>query len=416
MGSISSRFARVEPRRRATALVLGLLSDLPRKNCWTLAEYAGDATPDGMQHLLHRAKWDADAVRDDIRAYVVEHLHDDEAVLVVDETGDLKKGTATVGVQRQYTGTAGRIENAQVAVYLVYSADRGHAAIDRALYVPRSWPDDADRCRAAGMPDGLSFATKPQLAARMIARALDAGTPARWVAGDEVYGDNPHLRVALENRRFGYVLAVSSTHPVTIPGGRLQAKALAARIPKRAWQRRSAGAGAKGERYYDWAQVDIQGSAGCPGHWRLLVRRNRRTGELAFYRCFSPRQVPLSDLVRVAGRRWTVEETFQASKGLAGLDEHQVRRWTSWHRWVTLAMLAHAFLAVTAAVECRENPPPDDLIPLTGNEIQHLFAALISPFHDLTHRLRWSQWRRRHQARARNSHYRRQVAVLGQRS
>ncbi|MFG2304523.1 IS701 family transposase [Actinacidiphila glaucinigra] len=411
MSRIAGRFARVEPRRRVRRLVSGLLSDLPRKNCWTLAEHAGDATPDGMQHLLHRAKWDADAIRDDIRAYVVEHLHDTEAVLVVDETGDLKKGTATVGVQRQYTGTAGRIENAQVAVYLVYSATRGHAAIDRALYMPRSWTEDPDRCRSAGIPEGLAFATKPQLAARMVERALDGGTPARWVAGDEVYGDNPHLRIALEDRRTGYVLAVSSTHPVTTQAGKFQAKTLAARIPKRAWQRLSAGSGAKGERYYDWAQVEVHGPAGRLGQWCLLVRRNRRTGELAFYRCFSPRPVPMSELVRVAGRRWTIEETFQASKGLTGLDEHQVRRWTSWHRWVTLAMLAHAFLAVTAATERRDRPTPDGLIPLTGNEIQHLFAALISPVHDLAHRLRWSHWRRQHQARARQCHYRRQAAA-----
>ncbi|MFF3257018.1 IS701 family transposase [Actinacidiphila glaucinigra] len=411
MGRVAGRFARVEPRRRAAALVLGLLSDLPRKNCWTLAEHAGAVTPDGMQHLLHRAKWEADAVRDDVRAYVVEHLADDDAVLVVDETGDLKKGTATVGVQRQYTGTAGRIENAQVAVYLVYSAARGHAAIDRALYVPRSWSDDPDRCRAAGIPDDLTFATKPQLAARMVARALDAGTPARWVAGDEVYGNNPHLRAALEARPIGYVLAISSTHQVLTRAGKLPAKALVARIPKRAWQRLSAGAGAKGERHYDWAHVDISGQAGRPGNWWLLVRRNRRTGELAFYRCFSPRPVSLSVLVRVAGQRWTVEETFQAGKGLAGLDEHQVRRWTSWHRWVTLAMLAHAFLAVTAAIERRDRPAPATLIPLTGNEIQHLFSALVSPVHSLAHRLHWSQWRRQHQARARTSHYRRQAAA-----
>ncbi|MFJ5074950.1 IS701 family transposase [Streptomyces sp. NPDC088553] len=410
-GRIAGRFARVEPRRHATALVLGLLADLPRKNCWTLAEHAGDSTPDGMQHLLHRAKWDADAVRDDVRAYVVEHLADDEAVLVVDETGDLKKGTATVGVQRQYTGTAGRIENSQVAVYLVYSAACGHAAIDRALYVPRSWTDDLDRCRTAGIPEDLTFTTKPVLAARMITRALDAGTPARWVAGDEVYGDNPHLRAALEDRRTGYVLAVSSTHQVTTVAGKFPAKAIVAKIPKRAWQRRSAGAGAKGERYYDWAQVDIHGPAYRPGHWWLLVRRNRRSGELAFYRCFSPHSVPLSDLVRVAGRRWTVEETFQAGKGLAGLDEHQVRRWTSWHRWVTLAMLAHAFLAVTAAAERRDHPAPDDLIPLTCNEIQRLFTTLTIRAHDLAHRLRWSHWRRRHQARARDCHYRRQAAA-----
>ncbi len=411
MSRIAGRFSRVEPRRRVRRLVSGLLSDLPRKNCWTLAEHAGDATPDGMQHLLHRAKWDADAIRDDIRAYVVEHLRDTEAVLVVDETGDLKKGTATVGVQRQYTGTAGRVENAQVAVYLVYSAARGHAAIDRALYVPRSWTEAPDRCRSAGIPDDLAFATKPQLAARMVERALDAGAPARWVAGDEVYGDNPHLRIALEHRRTGYVLAVSSTHSVITPAGKFQAKTLAARIPKRAWQRLSAGAGAKGERYYDWAQIDILDAAGWPGQWCLLVRRNRRTGELASYRCFSPRPVPMSELVRVAGRRWTIEETFQASKGLTGLDEHQVRRWASWHRWATLAMLAHAFLACTAATERRDRPAPDDLIPMTGNEIQHQFAALIRPAHDLAHRLRWSHWRRRHQARAHRCHYRHQAAV-----
>lgn len=177
MGRIAGRFARVEPRRRARAFVLGLLSELPRKNCWTLAEHAGDANPYGLQHLLSRAKWDADAVRDDIRGFVVEHLHDTAAVLVVDETGDLKKGTNTVGVQRQYTGTAGRIENSQVAVYLAYSTRRGHAAIDRELYVPRFWTEDTVRCRAAGIPDTVGFATKPALAARMIGRALDAACP-----------------------------------------------------------------------------------------------------------------------------------------------------------------------------------------------------------------------------------------------
>lgn len=411
MGRIAGRFVRVEPRRRATALVLGLLSDLPRKNCWTLAEHAGDATPDGMQHLLHRAKWNADSVRDDVRAYVVEHLADDQAVLVVDETGDLKKGTATVGVQRQYTGTAGRIENAQVAVYLAYSAARGHAAIDRALYVPRSWTDNPERCRTAGIPGDLAFATKPQLAAKMIDRALKAGTPARWVAGDEVYGDNPHLQAALEARPIGYVLAVSSTHRVTTRAGRFPVKDLVTRIPKRAWQRLSAGAGAKGVRFYDWAVFDTEGPAGRPGHWWMLVRRNQRSGELAFYRCFSPHPVSLFELVRVAGRRWTIEETFQAGKGLAGLDEHQVRRWNSWHRWVTLAMLAHAFLAVVRADEHGKHPGPTTLIPLTCNEIQRLFTTLVArTVHDVTHRLSWSHWRRRHQARAHASHYRRQAA------
>lgn len=409
MGRIAGRFVRVEPRCRARAFVLGLLSDLPRKNCWTLAEHAGDAAPYGLHHLLSRARWNADAVRDDIRAFVVEHLHHEDAVLVVDETGDLKKGTGTVGVQRQYTGTAGRIENSQVAVYLAYSTPLGHAAIDRELYVPRSWTEDPARCRAAGIPDAVGFTTKPALAARMIGRALDAGVAASWVAGDEVYGGNPHLRTELEKRQIGYVLAVACDHQITTRAGKFRADALVKKLPKRAWQKLSAGDGAKGHRFYDWALTDIADDR--PGHHQLLIRRNRRTRERAFYRCYSAIRVPLSTLVRVAGRRWTVEETFQSGKGLAGLDEHQVRRWTSWHRWVTLAMLAHAFLAVVRADEHARHPKPDGLIPLTCNEIQHLFTALVvRPVHDATHRLDWSHWRRRHQARSKASHYQRQAA------
>lgn len=222
MSRIAGRFTRVESRRRARKSVLGLLSDLPRKNYRTIAEWAGDRTPDGMQHLLGRAKWDADQVRDDVRAYVVEHLHDDEAVLVVDETGDVKKGTDTVGAQRQYTGTAGGIENAQVAVHLVYAGRRGHAAVDRELYVARSWTSDPDRCRAAGLGDKTEFATKPELAARMVTRFLDAGHRPAWVAGDEVYDGNPRLRAALEERGTGYVLAVACSHEVTTGAGKLR--------------------------------------------------------------------------------------------------------------------------------------------------------------------------------------------------
>ncbi|MCG5446144.1 IS701 family transposase [Micromonospora sp. NIE79] len=409
MSRVAGRFRRVEPRRTARSLVLGLLSDLPRKNCWTIAEHAGDATPHGMQHLLGRAKWDADAVRDDIRTYVVDHLGDEEAVLVVNETGDLKKGTATVGVQRQYTGTAGRIENAQVAVYLVYSAKAGHAAIDRELYVPRSWAEDRQRCASAGIPEQIGFATKPALAARMITRALDSGVLARWAAGDEVYGGNPALRTVLEQRNVGYVLAVACDHQIATKAGKLRADALARKAPKRAWQMLPAGTAAKSHRFYDWAIAHIADDR--PGHHQLLVRRNRRTGELASYRCYSPTAVPLSTHVRVAGRRWTVEETFQSGKGLAGLDEHQVRRWTSWYRSVTLAMLAHAFLAVATADERTHRPAPDGLIPLTCNEVAHLFISLIvRPAHATAHRLGWSDWRRRHQARSQASHYQRQAA------
>jgi SRSO17 transposase len=412
LGRVAGRFGRVEPRRRVRAFVLGLLSDLPRKNCWTLAEHAGDATPDGMQHLLARAVWDEDAVRDDIRDYLVEHLGDPGAVLVVDETGDLKKGTATVGVQRQYTGTAGRIENAQVAVYLVYASPAGHGLIDRELYVPKSWTTDRDRLRAAGVPDQVQFATKPALARRMLVRALDAGVPARWVTGDEVYGADPGLRACLEARGLGYVLAVACDHRVQAGGDTWRADALARRVPARAWQCISAGRGVKGHRYYDWAFVQLDpGDRGphAAERW-LLLRRNRTTGELAFYHCWTPRPVPLATLVTVAGRRWSIEERIKTSKSLCGLDQHQVRRWRSWYRWATLAMVAHAFLVVAALTSNTRYPPPSGLIGLTCNELQHLFAALGAlPIGDPTHRLGWSLWRRRHQARARTSHYRRQA-------
>ena len=408
---VGSRFGRVEPRRRARAFVLGLLAELPRKNCWTIAEQAGDATPDGMQHLLARARWDADGVRDDLRGYVTEYLGDPDAVLVVDETGDLKKGNATAGVQRQYTGTAGRIENAQVAVYLGYAARAGHALIDRELYLPRSWTGDPARCRAAGIPDGTAFATKPQLARRMIERAAAAAVPFAWVAGDEVYGDNGPLRTWLEAQHIAYVLAVARDHRVPAGAGRtLRADHLAARLPDRAWQRLSAGEGAKGQRWYDWAWVTIAHTgSGC---LHLLIRRNRSTGELAFYRCYAPHRVPLATLVKVAGRRWTVEENFQAGKGLAGLDEHQVRRWTSWYRWATLAMLAAAFLTIAAATEHARHPAPPGQIPLTRNEIAHLLTTLTSPARDTQHRLRWSRWRRHHQHRAQACHYQRQSMRL----
>ena len=415
MGRIAGRFARVELRRRAKAFVGGLLADLPRKNCWTLAEHAGNPNPDGMQHLLGRAVWDHDAVRDDVRDYLVEHLGDPGAVLVVDETGDLKKGITTVGVQRQYTGTAGRIENAQVAVYLVYATDAGHGVIDRELYLPRAWTCDPERLEAAGVPDDVRFATKPALATAMISRALDAGVPAAWVAGDEVYGANPGLRAELEARGVGYVLAVACDHRVVAGGDTYRADALLGRVPARAWQWVSAGKGAKGHRYYDWAFIRLDHHDPSPGgqagqHW-LMVRRNPKTGERAFYHCWTPRPVSLATLVRVAGRRWTIEERFQTGKGLVGLDQHQVRRWRSWYRWTTLAMLAHAFLVVAALAEGTRHPAPPGLIRLTCNEIQHLFAALIAtPARDIGHRLRWSLWRRRHQARARTCHYRRQAA------
>lgn len=415
-GRIGGRFARVETRWRARAFVSGLLADLPRKNCWTIAEHAGDRDPHGMQHLLARAVWDTDGVRDDLRDYVIAALGDPGGVLVVDETGDVKKGRATVGVARQYTGTAGRVENAQVGVYLVYAGARGHAMIDREVYLPASWTGDPGRLAAAGVPEEIGFATKPALATGMLTRALQAGVLARWVTADEVYGADPGLRAELEYHRIGYVLGIGCNRTVPTAAGMLRADQVTGLLPRRAWQRLSAGTGAKGERFYDWAYISLSPTtrAGHTDCWWLLVRRNTTTGELAYYRCYSPYLVPLRELVRVAGRRWTVEEAFQAAKELAGLDEHQVRRWTSWRRWTLLAMLAHALLAVIAADEADQQTNLDGLIAVTCNEIRRLLAILVTePSRTRACPIAWSHWRRRHQHRARTSHHHTRQARAG---
>jgi SRSO17 transposase len=406
---IAPRFARYEPLRHAGGLMLGMLSSLDRKNCWTIGEHRGHKRPYALQHLLSRASWDADAVRDDLRGYVIEAFGERDAVLVLDETGDLKAGRHSVGVRRQYTGTAGRIENAQVTVCLTYAARRGHAFIDRALYLPKEWTEDRDRCRDAGVPDEVEFATKPALAGDMLTRAVEAGVPTGWVAGDEVYGADPKLRAKIRALGLGYVLNIASNQHLPTPAGRMPAARYTAIAPASAWQRYSIGNGSKGPRYYDWLWCLIQPEdAEDRGHHWLLVRRNNSTGELAYLRCYSPRRVPLRALLRVAGQRWRIEENFQAAKGLTGLDQHQVRRWTSWHRWTTLAMLAHAFLAVATAIERDHAPAPTGLIAMTVNEFRRLFDAIqlaTSPtLHSL---LAWSYWRRRHQAQARDCHYKR---------
>lgn len=417
MARVAGRFYRVEPRSTARAFVLGLLSPVERKNCWGLAEQAGHASPDAMQRLVRSARWDAEAVRDEIRSYVVDHLGAPDGVLIVDKTGFLKKGDQSAGVQRQYTGTAGRIENAQVGVFLAYASARGRALVDRRLYLPEhAWCQDAERRSGSGVPESVGFATKSRLAAEMTVAALTAGVPARWVAGDEVYGQDPQLRVTLEALGVGYVLAVACSSRVRVNEDRttMRADHVAARLPPEVWQRHSAGAGAKGPRYYDWAWVE----AGADHLRGLLIRRNPDSGELAFYLCWSPRPVPLSALVRVAGIRWCIEESFQAAKGQVGLDHYQVRHWTSWHRHITLAMLALAFLAALAAAAApartadpmraaRDHGPVDLTVP----EIRHLAGAVLATAcHGWDHLLHWSTWRRRHQSRARRSHYRRRLA------
>ncbi|MFC7388473.1 IS701 family transposase [Sphaerisporangium rhizosphaerae] len=406
MGRIGSRFGRVEPRRTVRAYVTGLLSGVERKNCWNLAEHAGHRGPEAMQRLLRTACWDADQVRDDVRDYVYDRLGHPDGVLIVDETGFLKKGSASVGVQRQYTGTAGRIENSQVGVFLAYASVRGRALIDRRLYLPAgAWLADSRRCQAAGVPDQAVFATKPALAGQMITAAVEAGIDAAWVAGDEVYGQDPRLRALIAGHGIGYVLAIAGNQRVSTSGGDggvLTAAQIAAGVP--AWHRYSAGAGAKGPRLYAWAwrRIDLDDS----GYRWLLVRRTIATGEPAFFRCYSPTPVPLATLVRIAGTRWAIEESFQAAKGQVGLDQYQVRGWIGWHRHITLALLALAFLAVMAA-ESRHDED-EDVIALTVPEIRRLFTVLVmTPHRQIQEILRWSRWRRRHQHQARRSHYQR---------
>ncbi len=307
-----------------------------------------------MQRLLAYAGWDADAVRDDVRDYVMEQLGDPGAVLVVDETGFLKKGTKSAVVARQYSGTAGRIENCQIGVFLGYAAVGGRTFLDRELYLPKAWTDDPSRLVEAGVPDGTEFATKPELAMRMFQCALEAGVPAAWVTGDEVYGQHYRLRAMLEQRAMPCVLAIPvSQRVIAETCGRiaeLRADALAASLPAQAWKRISAGDGAKGPRLYHWARAAILPleTTGM-GYWLLVRRSLSDPDDLAYYLCHAPGATPLRALVRVAGARWAIEETFQTSKREVGLDHYQVRRWDGWYRHITLAMLAHAFLTVTRA-------------------------------------------------------------------
>lgn len=354
---IAGLFARSEPRARSLAYVQGLLSGCERKNGWQLAEWMGDSEPYRMQHLLDRASWDADRVRDRVRGYVLEKLDDPDAVSIVDETGFLKKGVHSAGVKRQYTGTAGRIENSQVGVFLCCAGRRGAALVDRELYLPEEWAADADRRRRAQVPEATGFATKPELARRMIERALEAGAMARWVAADEVYGNNAALRGWLEQRRLGYVLAVACDRRVCWPGREpARLDEIARHLPELAWERVSAAAGSKGERLYDWAFAAVHREAG----WAqgLLFRRSLDDEpELAFYRFHAPAaNLRLEDLVRVAGQRWQIEQAFQTAKGECGLDHYEVRHWHGWYRHITLAMRAAAVLAILRARGEKNSP------------------------------------------------------------
>lgn len=347
---IRGRFPRSEPRRRVTAYLRALLSPVERKNGWQLAEQAGDPKPYGFQHLLGRAEWSADEVRDDLRSYVVEHLGDPEAVLVIDETGFLKKGTKSVGVARQYSGTAGRIENCQVGVFLTYASVRGRTFLDRELYLPEVWASDAARRSVAGVPEEVGFATKPQLARRMIAHALAAGVACAWVTGDSVYGNDGKLRQWLEELHQPYVLGVTAQYRLFTERGRKWAKEVFEQLPARSWHRLSCGAGSKGERLYDWARVRARTIDRQRRRWLVARRSLTDPTAISYYIASAGRETPLAELARVAGARWAVEESFETAKGEVGLDHYEVRSWAGWYRHVTLAMLAHAYLSVVRAV------------------------------------------------------------------
>lgn len=343
---ISSLFVHPASRRHAHQYLRGLLAPITRKNGWTIAEYTGEKEPKAMQRFLNLATWDAEALCGVVCDYTIEYLADPRAVLVADPTGFAKKGKKSSGVQRQYSGTLGRVDNCQIGTFLAYvTSARERVLVDRELYIPeKSWFDDRRRCAEAGIPEDLTFQTRPQQVATMVDRVRERGLPFAWFAADEEFGQNPGLRTHLENAGIAYVMAIPKNTELTDTTG------TTTRIDERVrsfaphtWQRRACGIGAKGFRVYDWALLD----SGTADH-QYLIRRSIDDGELAFYHCYNPRREGFGELVRVAGARWPIEECFEAAKGGVGLDDYQVRLYHAWYRHVTLAMLAHAFLAVCA--------------------------------------------------------------------
>ena len=348
----------------------GLISPLERKNGWTLAEQAGHAAPDRIHRLLNRIEWEADEVLDDVRDYVVENLGDPEAVLIVDDTGFLKKGIRSAGVQRQYSGTAGRTENCQVGVFLAYAGARGRTLIDRRLYLPTSWTDDRERCRAAGIEDTVAFETKVVMAKAMVRRAITEKIPFRWVTADAAYGFSKSWRTELERADVFHVMA-TTRHDTVVTRWAIDHPVhdLFSGLPRQKWKRRSCGAGAHGPRVYDWARVQVRPwHREDRRHWVIARRSVSRPQEISYYIAYCPAETTLDDLIRVAGSRWAVEECFQTAKQECGLDDYQVRRYPGWHRHITLAMAAHACLTVLRARaldtgKAETDPPSSSLSP-----------------------------------------------------
>ena len=427
---LGARLSRGDARRRIGAYLHGLLKPVERKNGWQLAEANGDHTPYGVQHLLGRAVWDPETVRDDLRGYVMEPMGVPKGVLVIDETGFLKKGKHSAGVARQYSGTAGRVENCQIGVFLAYASARGQVLLDRELYLPEVWTQDPARCAQARIPEDRPFATKPALARRMLERAFQAGVPAAWVTGDSVYGDHRRLRRWLEEQDRAYVLAVSGKEAVGVEGHRGQVKAVLAAVPAEGWTRASAGAGSKGPRWYDWCWLPV--AAPRRPDWRrwLLVRRSvEDPTALTAFLVFAPQSTPLLEAVQTAGTRWAIEICFEAAKGEVGLDQYEVRSWPGWYRHITLAMWAHALLSVVRARHLQEaslSPTPagtaapsagidsraEPWVPLSVPEIRRLFGRLVLVTrHTIGQILDWSGWRRWHQGVAKYYHCKRRSVL-----
>jgi DDE superfamily endonuclease len=401
---IAGRFGRAEPRARVREYLCGLVAALERKNGWTLAEHAGAVSPDGMQRLLRRADWDVDGVRDDVRAYVVEHLGDKDGVLIADDTGFLKKGTRSAGVQRQYSGTAGRTENCQVGVLLAYASRYGHALIDRDLYLPQSWTDDPERCRAAGIPQNVEFTTKPRQAQAMIARAVAAGVPFAWFTADETYGQAKWLQAWLEERDIWYVMAIRCSDTLTGPEGEQRADALIAAVPPRAWQKISAGAGAHGPREYHWARIPVRpGWKRGRGHWLLARRSLADPQEIAYYACYGPRRSGTADLAWTAGSRWHVARSLPGPQLACLVRPHH---------------LVHAGPGLAGRQQGpgrKKGAGTSDpgMIGYTLAELRRLLISLIQArAPDPEAVWSWSRWRRRRQYQARLCHYRRRGYAL----
>lgn len=418
-------FGRREARAAFWDLVSGLLMGLPSANCWTIAEAVGHAGPYRLQHLLSRAVWDADAVLAVVARWIVGQLTG-PVVLAVDETGDAKSSTDAVGAARQYSGSLGGVGLCQVAVHLSLATPAGHAVIGRRLYLGRQWAADDERRTLVGVPDEVEFATKPDLALELIRAAVAAGVHAEYVTADEVYGSQA-LRTACRSMGLGYVVAVPATRQHTTPDRRRRTCTnLARMVPATAWARMRTGSATKGAKDYDWAMLAVEAddvptveqttedptevssmptSAQHVGHSVLLMRRHRYTRKISYFRCWTATPTCLADLVAVVCARWHIEEDFQLGKRTVGLDHGQVRTWASWHRWST----AYAFLVAGTLREHHatdQDTQPSELVPISCPEFQHLLAAttLPAPHRDHDHVHRWSIWRRRHQATARNCH------------